>query len=128
MLTKPERDLGELLGDITHNFERLVKGEIKLLRVGAEEWAQHISRGAMMVAVGGLLGLLTAGLALTAAVAGLSERMPLWQAALLMAGAVGLLAILTIVVGLKAVKSPLPNPGIEIITEGKVTHRGTDDR
>ena len=117
MLTKTERDLGELLGDITHNLERLVKGEFKLLKVGAEEWIDHITAAAILIAVGGMLALLTTGLALTAAVAGLAERMPLWQAALVVALVVAILAAASIAIGLRSARKPRSVEHVQQVTE-----------
>ncbi len=112
------RALGDVLTDIAHNVERVVRAQVYLEAASVLESATAMARGVGLVAVGGLLALVATLLLLLSAVARLLELMSPWEAFLLGAAGTGLLSVAIVAVGLRtlrrrAVKARSDQPQLE---------------
>lgn len=73
------RGLGDVLTDVAHNVERLVRGQVHLEAAGVLESAAAMTRGVGLVAAGVVLALVATLLVLLSAVARLLQMSP-WEA------------------------------------------------
>lgn len=78
-----ERQLGDLVKDLTDQTSRLVKAEIELAKVELAQKGKEAGVGAGMFGGAGVLGLFAFGALTAAVIAGLGEAMPVWLAALI---------------------------------------------
>lgn len=98
------RGVGDVLTDIAHNLERLVRAHVHLEAAGVLEAAAAMTRGVGLLAIGVVLALVAALLLLLSAVARLRELMPLWGAFLLVAVSAGLLSAVVAGVGMRTLR------------------------
>ncbi len=110
-MTDPEiqpagRGIADLLGDATQHLSTLVRKEFDLLRAEMSEKAGELSSSAMMLGVGAIMALVALNVLAIAAVIGLTESglEPGW-AALIVGGAVALLAVVLIGIGMSGLKA-----------------------
>jgi hypothetical protein len=104
MPSAPGRDVGELLTDIAHNLENLVRSHVRLEAASVFESASAMARGIAWVAAGAMLSLLTTLLLLLGAVARLSDVMRPWEAFVLVSAGAGLLSFVLTVAGVRALR------------------------
>jgi hypothetical protein len=113
--------IGELLGQLANNSAALVRDEIALARQEMGEKVKTFRSGAVMVAVGAMVGLV-AILALTAAaVIGLAHLMDAGYAALIVGGVLAIVGGIVVSTGLNRLKqtSLKPEQTIETLEEDK---------
>jgi uncharacterized membrane protein YqjE len=116
-----QRSLSDLFADLSQKAGLLVRQEVQLAKVEMREKATEYGREIAWIAIGAVLAN-AALLALVAAVIlGLSEFMEPWLAALLVAGAVAIIAALLVGKGLSALKemNPVPERTVATIKEDK---------
>lgn len=98
-----DRGLGDVLADVAHNVERLVRAQVYLEAAGVLESAAAMTRGVGLVAAGVVLVLVATLLFLLRAVARLLEMSP-WEAFLLVAAVTILLSAVIVAVGLRTLR------------------------
>lgn len=104
---RPERSLGELIGDLTGDLKHLVQQEISLAKVEMTDKLGSVAKDVTLMMVGaGVLcaGFLTLVMGLVGLIAQVTE-MTWWQAGLAMAALCLLVGGAVIASGLSALKS-----------------------
>jgi hypothetical protein len=100
---KPQRSIGDLLGDLTGELTSLVKKESELVRAELGEKINRAAKALGDIAAGGLLLVAALLVLLQALVLALSKLMdPTW-AALLVGVSVAVLGALLVRMGMKAI-------------------------
>lgn len=115
-----DKSTAELLKDLSSQMTDLVHQELELAKAEVSEKTKKLGVGAGMFGGAGLLGLAALGALVAAAIAGIGEVVPIWAAALIVAG--GLLAIAAVLAlrGMSQVKRgspPLPQEAIDSTKE-----------
>ena len=132
MTTPPDdpasRSLGQLVSDLSEQGARLVRAEIDLAKAEVSAKAQEIGIGVGLLAFAGFLGVNAFTVGLAAAVLGLSTVVAPWLAALIVMGALLLIAGILVAIGvgrLKAGSPPVPElatqsvqADVEAVTKG----------
>lgn len=101
---EPRESLGDLLGDLLAQSAELVKGEVALAKAELSEKARLYSSAALIIAVGGALGLLAAMALLAACIIALASYTGLAMSALIFGAALGVSATLSFKRGLRNFK------------------------
>ncbi|PPJ33623.1 hypothetical protein C5E45_04570 [Nocardia nova] len=84
--------VAELVGTTTEQLSRLVRAEAKLAVVEAQGKAKRLGTGAGLVGAAAVLGLAVIGALVAAAIMGLAVVLPAWASALIVAGALAVVA------------------------------------
>ena len=79
--------IGELMSQLSTQVSRLIRDELRLAEKEFQQSARHAGIGAGLFSVAGLLAFFGAAALVAAATAGLSLVLPVWAAALIVAGA-----------------------------------------
>lgn len=111
-----DRSIGDLLTDLGEETKRLVRDEIRLAQFELRAKGKRMGRGAGLFGVSGLLGMLGLATLVAAAVLALSGVMPPWVAALLVGGALLVIAGLAALIGRHEVTQAVPPTPTEAIT------------
>ncbi|MGC5627573.1 phage holin family protein [Georgenia sp. Z1344] len=96
-----EPSVGELFSRMSQQVSALVKGEINLAKTQATEKISKISKGAVFLAVAGVLALYGLGMVFLTATWGIAEALPLWLSALIVTVAIFLVVGILALVGIK---------------------------
>ena len=104
----PEASAGELVKQLSEQVSRLIRDELKLAEYEMTSKARRIGRGAGMFGGSGLVALYGIGCLLAAAIIGLASVLPAWAAALIVGGALLLIAGLAALVGKSQVSKAVP--------------------
>jgi HEAT repeat protein len=120
--TRPldEQSLPELTKQLSRDVSALVRSEVALAKAEVSERASIMGRGAAMVGVGVLFGLITVSCLVAASVAALSLVVDVWLAALIVAAIALVIAAVVAKLGLNALKAagpPIPRDTIESAKE-----------
>ena len=131
-----KRPIGDLLSSFVQESTTLVSQEMELARAEIGEQVTRAGRGAGLFAAAAVLALAGLGALTACAIAALALAMDTWIAALIVGGALLLLAGVLALMGrarLKAVASPVPERAlrgvrrdIEAVQEGVQTGRSTN--
>ena len=108
--------LGELTARMSEQMSRLVRDELALAQLEAKAKAKRLGAGFGMFGAGGVLAHLGLAVAVAAGVLGLATVLDAWLAALIVAGALFVLAGLLALTGKKTVAHgtpPVPTEAIE---------------
>lgn len=105
--------IGTLVGRLSEQLSRLVRAEVASAKAELSAKAKSLGIGIALVVVGGVLALYALGFLLYAGVAGLSNVVPVWLAALIVGVALLVLTAVLALVGLKLLKKGTP-PSPEI--------------
>jgi uncharacterized membrane protein YqjE len=116
----PTRDpsLGELVSQLSEHTSRLVKDEIKLAQVEMAAKGKKAGLGVGLFGGAGLFALYGVGCLVAAAVAALALVLPTWAAALIVAGALFVVAAIAALVGKREVSAagaPVPTEALASI-------------
>jgi hypothetical protein len=103
-IPKPRESLGDLVGDLITQSTELIKGEVALAKAELRDKARLDSSAALLIAVGGVFGLLAAMAFLAAGVITLAAYTGLAPSALIFGAALGALATLLFKRGLRNFK------------------------
>jgi hypothetical protein len=87
-----QRSIAELVDDLSEQTVKLVRQELQLARAELTEKGKHAGIGAGLFGGASMLGLFALGALTAAAILGLSHAVASWLAALIVAGALGLVA------------------------------------
>ncbi|MGC5615122.1 phage holin family protein [Georgenia sp. Z1491] len=96
-----EPSIGELFSRMSQQVSALVKGEINLAKAQATEKVAKISKGAIFLAIAGVLALYGLGMAFLTATWGIAEALPLWLSALIVTVGIFLVVGILALVGIK---------------------------
>src|SRR5688572_27420837 len=105
MATAIDRPISAVLQDIVRNIQDLIRSEVRLAKTEVREEIAKARSAAMLTGVGAMAALFSTGFALLALVFALSLVMPQWAAALLVGAALGIVAVVTLVPGIKRFKT-----------------------
>jgi uncharacterized membrane protein YqjE len=100
--------IGELVSTLSEQLSRLIRSEIQLAKVEVAEKAKHAGLGAGLFAGAALMGFFGFALLLTTAVLGLSNVVPAWLAALIVAVVLFVTAGVLALIGKKALDRGVP--------------------
>jgi hypothetical protein len=104
----PEASAGELVKQLSEQVSRLIRDELKLAEYEMTSKARRMGRGAGVFGGSGLAALYGIGCLLAAAIIGLASVLPAWAAALIVGGALLLIAGLAALVGKSQVSKAVP--------------------
>lgn len=127
---RSKRSLFQLLTELPHLFGELIRAEIEQLRMELVQKLKGTGIGLGMFVVA--LNLIVTALLLLvfAGVFALSLVLPLWAAALIIAGALIVVAVILVMIGATAIKTggkPVPTRTIQSVREDVATIRGDRD-
>lgn len=128
---RPRRSLVELLTSVPEQVEELVRREIELVKTELIEKLKALGAGAGLLLAAVVVLLFLIGVLLTLAIIGLSYVMPDWAAALVVAGALLLIAAVLALVGYRILKRgipPLPTEAIESVQKDLSAIKGMGKR
>ncbi len=108
--TGEARSLGTLVNDLSEQTKRLVRAEVELAKAEMAEKAKRAGAGLGLLVGAGILAFYAVGVALTAAILGLAVPLPAWAAALIVLGAMLLLAGILVAVGVHLLKRASTKP------------------
>jgi hypothetical protein len=100
-----ERPISVVLRDIVGNMQDIVRSEMRLAKTELTDDFVKMRTGAILTGIGVCMLLLTTGFILLAAVYALSIIVPAWAAALIVSAGVGLIAAITLGLGMKKLKA-----------------------
>jgi uncharacterized membrane protein YqjE len=106
-----DRSIAAVLKDIVGNLQQIIRAEVRLAKVEVREEMVKAKRASILIAAGGLFGVMALGFVLLGAVHLLSTVVEPWQAAVLVgvgAGAIGGALVATGATQLKHVELPPP--------------------
>ena len=89
----PERSISDVLTDIVHNIQDIVRSEIRLAKTEVTEDWHQVRSGAVLLGIGVVVAANCAFFLLLCLVDALSLVMPPWAAALVVAVLLGIAAI-----------------------------------
>jgi hypothetical protein len=93
------RTFSQVVQEMFNHLAEIVRSEIRLARVEVRQDLAQLTRASVFVVVGGIFALYALGFVLLGAVYALGTSMAPWLAAVLVGGAVGLLATILLLVG-----------------------------
>jgi cytochrome c biogenesis protein CcdA len=108
--TNHERSIGELFGELATETSTLVRQEVKLAGTELSEKAAEVAKKSAIVGIGALLGMVSLLVLAAALVLGLGRVVPLWASALIVGGALAVVAFLVASAGLRALKNTQLRP------------------
>jgi Putative Actinobacterial Holin-X, holin superfamily III len=94
-----ERTAAQLVTDLSEQTARLVRQEMELARVELSQKGKQAGLGAGMFGGAGIFVVYAMGALVAAAILGLSKAVTSWLAAVIVAGALGLLAGVSALIG-----------------------------
>lgn len=117
----PRESFGELISQLANNSAALVRDEIDLAKQEMREKVSRISSGAMLIAVGAVVGLFAALALIAAAIIGLGHLIGMGKSALIIGIALAAFASIPLFKGLGRIKrtSLKPEQTIETLEEDK---------
>lgn len=122
---RKSESIGSLLSKVTENLSHLIRDEIQLLQTQVAEKGKAMGMGIGMFVGAGIFGLFGLGWLLTAAMLGLATALPYWASALIVAGAVLLIAAILALIGKSALsKAPSPTTGENIKKDVEAVKQG----
>lgn len=100
-----ERSISTVLQDVIGNIQDIVRAEVRLAKTEVREELGKARASAVCFGVGVVTALFTALFILLAVVYALSLVMTAWAAALVVAAGVGIVAAVTLTLGMKRLKT-----------------------
>ncbi len=118
---KEEKSLGELFSELASGFNTMLQQEIALAKAETKEAATRAVKDVMFLVIGGFILYTALYVFLAAAVAGLSEIVPIWLSALIVGVAVSGIGYILVQKGLHDLKkrSFKPEKTIQSVREDK---------
>lgn len=128
---RSKRSLFQLLTELPHLFGELIRAEIEQLRMELVQKLKGTGIGLGLFILALNFVSLFIMLLILAGVFALSLVLPLWAAALIVAGVALLLAVVSVVIGAIVIKTggkPVPSRTIQSVRDDIATIRGDRDR
>jgi uncharacterized membrane protein YqjE len=104
----PDASAGELVKQLSEQVSRLIRDELKLAEYEMTRKAKRMGRGAGMFGGSGLVALYGIGCLLAAAIIGLASVLPAWAAAVIVGGALLVIAGVAALLGKSQVSKAVP--------------------
>ena len=101
---KDGRSLGELFGDLGRNTSNLVRQEVQLAKTELVQKAMTLAKGAVFFVVAGVFAFVGFEALVACAILALSNVLSAWLAALIVAGALLVLAGILVMLAIGAIK------------------------
>lgn len=113
--------IGDLLKELAYQSAGLVRDEVALARQEISEKLKSFKSAVLLIAIGALLGLIAFLAATAAAIIALSEYVTLLQSALIVAGALALIASVICITGIRMLDKTnmKPEQTLETMEENK---------
>jgi ABC-type cobalamin transport system permease subunit len=117
--TTAKKSTAELVGDLTEQMRHLVRTEVTLAAHELKGKAKHAGLGAAIAGAGGLFAFYGGAVAVATAVLLLALVLPAWAAALIVTGALFLVAGIAVVLARKQLQQgrPMPSDALESAKE-----------
>ncbi len=109
-----EASVSELMTQLSAQTSRLLRDEMRLAQREFVDSAKHAGMGAGLFSAAGLLAVFGVGSVITAAIAALSLALPVWAAALIVAGILFVFAAGAGLVSKKQLDQASPSPEMTI--------------
>jgi putative superfamily III holin-X len=125
--TSDDASIGQLTSQLTEQLSRLVRDELALAQLEAKQRAKRFGLGLGMFGVGGIFLFFGACAAIAAAILALAIVVPGWLAALIVAGALMVLAGIVALTGKKSFdrgSPPMPTEAIRSVREDAAVVKG----
>src|SRR3712207_1629833 len=103
-----ERSTADLVKNVAELVPRLVREELALAKAEVAEKGKHAGAGAGLLGGGGMVAFFGVAVLIAAAVLGLSEVLPAWAAALIVAVVLLIVAAILAFVGRSQLKRGMP--------------------
>jgi uncharacterized membrane protein YqjE len=116
---RDERSLGELTKQLTRDVSAMVRSEVTLAKVEVAARARVLARGAAMMAIAAIFGLIAFACLVTAAVAALSLVVDVWLAALIVAAVAVVLGAVIALLGARSIRSASPPLPVDTVESAK---------
>jgi len=116
----PDASAGELVKHLSEQVSRLIRDELKLAEYEMTRKAKRMGRGAGMFGGSGLVALYGIGCLLAAAIIGLASVLPAWAAALIVGGALLVIAGVAALMGKSQVSKavpPMPEQAVQSVKD-----------
>ena len=119
MASQAQRSVSDVLQDIVSNLQQIIRSEFRLAKVEVSEKASRAAQPAATLGAGAVLAFYGFGFLLLAAVYGLSLVLAPWLAALLVGGALVILAAIFLIAGRNGLKEidPVPEKTVQTVKE-----------
>lgn len=105
-----DRSVADLVRQFSEQTSHLVRDEMRLARAEMQDSAKHAGKGLGLFSGAGLLAFFGVAALVTSAVAALALVLEVWAAALIVAGALFLVAGITALIGKSQVSHANPTP------------------
>lgn len=115
-----QRPAADLVKDLSNQVSTLMRQELELAKVELSAKGKQAGMGAGMLGGAGLMALYGVGALVVASIAALSLALPVWASALIVAGALFLLAAMLGIPGAISAKKavpPMPEQTVETVKE-----------
>lgn len=114
-----DRSFAEILQDVVGNVQEIVRSEVRLAKAEIKEEAAKAKSSAMLLGIGAASAVYAVLFLLLMTVYALTLVMPNWAAALVVGGALAIVAAVAITAGVKRFKEihPTPERTLETIKE-----------
>jgi uncharacterized membrane protein YqjE len=109
-MTPADRSLSDVFQDIIRNVQEIVRSEIRLAKLEIGEEASKAAASSLMLGAGIVAGVFATLFLLWTLVYGLALYMSLWAAALIVGGALALIASVMVTTGIRQFKRIHPTP------------------
>jgi uncharacterized membrane protein YqjE len=104
-MASSDRSVAAVLQDIVANVQDIVRGEVRLAKTELREELSNAQSAGVLVGIGAVAAVFSALFLLLAIVYALSLVIPPWAAALVVAVGIGIVAAVTVGLGIKRFKS-----------------------
>ena len=113
------RSISSVLRDIVQNVQDIVRSELRLAKTELGEELVKVKAAGVLLGMGAMCGFFAAFFVLLAAVFGLSNVLPSWAAALIVATAMAMMAIVMAYSGRRRLRTihPIPEHTVETMKE-----------
>jgi len=113
------RSISSVFRDIVHNIQEIVRDELRLAKTELREEAAKAKDAGILLGIGALCGFFAVFFALFGAVFALSNVVPNWAAALIVAAVMAIGAGLMLASGRKRLRTvhPVPEHTVETVKE-----------
>jgi hypothetical protein len=125
------RSVGTLVKDGTEQLSDLVRQELKLAQAELSQKGKRAGIGGGLFGAAGLMAFFAVAALIAAAIAAVAMPLPLWAAALIVAGGLLLLAAIAALIGRREVKQavpPVPAEAVDSVRYDMETIRGRAKR
>ena len=99
-----DRSIAAVLKSIVGNLQQIIRAEVRLATLEVREEMAKAKRASILIAVGGLFGVMALGFVLLGAVDLLTKLVEPWQAAVIVALGAGAIGAALVAIGIKQLK------------------------